>query len=50
MVPPNFSAVQNIASGEKGAIVRSGKVQSRYNDAKSKFGSARRKFVDDWVH
>jgi len=32
-----FWAAQNIASGEIGSIVRSGKVYRRYNNAKAKF-------------
>ena len=43
-----FWAAQNIASGEKGSIFRSGKVHRRYNNAKSKCGTARLTFVDAW--
>jgi len=43
-----FLATQNIANGEKGSIFRSGKVHRRYNNAKSTFVTARRKFADAW--
>ncbi|KAI8513783.1 hypothetical protein Bbelb_081070 [Branchiostoma belcheri] len=45
----SFKSVQNIASGEEGAIFRPGKVHPRSTNAQSKFGIARRKFVDAWV-
>jgi hypothetical protein len=43
---PKVLSCKNIESGEKLAIFRSGKIHHRSNNAESKFGTARREFMD----